>query len=185
MLLFSGLGNPGDKYAKTKHNAGFWILDKLAEKKGKPFKPGNGQYVFMEDNKNEIIFMKPTTGMNKSGLALKQVVKQYGLKTSDICIIVDDVDLPLGKLRIKPKGGDGGHRGLENIIYHLKSIEFPRIRFGIGTSENMRPAESYVLKPFSKKEVPLVNESVNRAVDAVENIYLNGLSFTMNYINKG
>ena len=185
MMLFSGLGNPGDKYAKTKHNAGFWILDKLAEKKGKPFKPGNGQYVFMEDNKNEIIFMKPTTGMNKSGLALKQVVKQYGFKTSDICIIVDDVDLPLGKLRIKPKGGDGCHRGLENIIYHLKSTEFPRIRFGIGTSENMRPAESYVLKPFSKKEALLVNESVNRAVDAVENIYLNGLSFTMNYINKG
>ena len=184
-MLFSGLGNPGDKYAKTKHNAGFWILDKLAEKKGKPFKPGNGQYVFMEDNKNEIIFMKPTTGMNKSGLALKQVANQYGLKASDICIIVDDVDLPLGKLRIKPKGGDGCHRGLENIIYHLKSIEFHRIRFGIGTSENMRPAESYVLKPFSKKEVTLVNESVNRAVDAVENIYLNGLSFTMNYINKG
>ena len=185
MLLFSGLGNPGDKYAKTKHNAGFWILDKLAVKKGKSFKPGNGQYVFMEDNKNEIIFMKPTTGMNKSGLALKQVANQYGLKTSDICVIVDDVDLPLGKLRIKPKGGDGCHRGLENIIYHLKSIKFPRIRFGIGTSENMRPAESYVLKPFSKKEIPIVNESVNRAVDAVENIYLNGLSFTMNYINKG
>ncbi len=185
MRLFSGLGNPGEKYAKTKHNAGFWILDKLAEKKGKPFKPGNGQYVFLEDNKNGIIFMKPTTGMNKSGLALRQAVNQYGLKVSDICIIVDDVDLPLGKLRIKPKGGDGCHRGLENIIYHLKSIEFSRIRFGIGTSENMRPAESYVLKPFLKKEVPLVNESVNRAVDAVENIYLNGLSFTMNYINKG
>ena len=83
----------------------FGFLDKLAEKKGKPFKPGNGQYVFMEDNKNEIIFMKPTTGMNKSGLALKQVANQYRLKTSDICVIVDDVDLPLGKLRIKPKGG--------------------------------------------------------------------------------
>ena len=184
-MLFSGLGNPGDEYAKTKHNAGFWILDKLAEKKGKPFKPGNGQYVFMEDDKNEIIFMKPTTGMNKSGLALKQVANQYGLKASDICIIVDDVDLPLGKLRIKPKGGDGCHRGLENIIYHLKSIEFPRIRFGIGTSENMRPAENYVLKPFSKKHIPLVNESVDRAVDALEHICLNGLSYTMNYINKG
>ena len=129
--------------------------------------------------------MKPTTGMNKSGLALKQVANQYRLKVSDICVIVDDVDLPLGKLRIKPKGGDGCHRGLESIIYHLKSIEFPRIRFGIGTSENMRPAESYVLKPFSKKETFLVNESVNKAVEAVENIYLNGLSFTMNYINKG
>ena len=185
MILFSGLGNPGNKYAKTKHNAGFWILDKLAEKKGKSFKPGNGQYVFIEDYKNGIIFMKPTTGMNKSGLALKQIANQYGLTASDIYIIIDDVDLPLGKLRIKPKGGSGCHRGLENIIYHLKSIEFPRIRFGIGTSENMRPAESYVLKPFKKKETPLVNETVNRSVDAIENIYLNGLSYTMNYINKG
>ena len=185
MMLFSGLGNPGNKYTKTKHNAGFWILDKLAEIKGKPFKPGNGEYVFIEDKKNGIIFMKPTTGMNKSGLALKQVANQYRLTTSDICIIVDDIDLPLGKLRIKPKGGDGCHRGLENIIYHLKSTEFPRIRFGIGTSENMRPAESYVLKPFSKKEIPIVDESVNRAVDAIENICLNGLSYTMNYINKG
>ena len=185
MILFSGLGNPGYKYAKTKHNAGFWILDRLAEKKGKSFKPGNGQYVFVEDSKNGIIYMKPTTGMNKSGLALKQVVNQYSLTVSDIHVIVDDIDLPLGKLRIKPKGGDGCHRGLENIIYHLDSIKFPRIRFGIGTSENMRPAESYVLKPFSKEEVPLVNESVERAVDAIESIHINGLSHTMNYINKG
>ena len=184
-MLFSGLGNPGDEYAKTKHNAGFWILDKLAEKKGKSFKPGNGQYVSMEDNKNEIIFMKPTTGMNKSGLALKQVADQFCIAISDIYIVVDDIDLPLGKLRIKPKGGDGCHRGLENIIYHLKSTEFPRIRFGIGTSENMRPAENYVLKPFSKNHISLVNESVDRAVDALEHICLNGLSYTMNYVNRG
>ena len=98
---------------------------------------------------------------------------------------MDDVDLPLGTLRIRTKGGDGCHRGMMDIIRRLGSNNIARIRFGIGTSENMRPAESYVLKPFSKKEVPLVNESVNRAVGAVENIYLNGLSFTMNYINKG
>ena len=185
MILFFGLGNPGDRYANTKHNAGFWVLDKLAKKIGKSFKPGDGNFVFINDEKNGIIFIKPTTGMNKSGLALRQVVKQYQLLLSDVFVVLDDVDLPLGKLRIKPKGGDGCHRGLENIIYHLNSTDFPRIRFGIGTNENMRPAESYVLRPFPKKEIPLVNQSINTAVSAIENIYSNGLHFTMNYINKG
>ena len=158
-------------------------LDKLAERNGKSFKPGNGEYVFIEDNKTGIILMKPTTGMNKSGLALK-AVNQYGLKLSDICVILDDVDLPLGKLKSNQKV-EMVARGLENIIYHLNSIDFPRIRFGIGTNKSMRPAENYVLRPFLKMEMPLVEQSVDKAVDAVENIYLKGLNFTMNYINKG
>ena len=102
-----------------------------------------------------------------------------------ICIIVDDVDLPLGRIRIKPKGGDGSHRGLENIIYTLRTDRFPRLRYGIGTDEQMRPAESYVLKPFkNEKEKSFSIEAIKKAADALDSFIFNGLNKTMNIYNS-
>ena len=183
MIAFIGLGNVGDKYANTKHNAGFWIIDEWAKKHNVSFKPGNGEYLFGEHDKWKIIIVKPTTGMNNSGIAVKEIMNKWGLENSDLYVVMDDVDLPLGVIRIKPKGGDGCHRGLENIIYHLYSNEFSRIKFGIGTEENMRPSEHYVLKPFKNEKKLIVKQTIKKAVDALDSIFLNGLSYTMNHFN--
>lgn len=183
MIAFIGLGNSGSRYQKTKHNAGFWVIDKWAERHKLQFKPGKGEYLFAQSKKNKVILVKPTSGMNNSGVAVKEIMSQWRLNNSDLHLIIDDVDLPLGTIRVKPKGGDGCHRGLENIIYHLNSNEFPRIRFGIGSEENMRPAEQYVLKPFKKEKIKYVNASIDKAVEVLDNIVINGLGHTMNHFN--
>ena len=183
MIAFIGLGNPGSQYQKTKHNAGFWVVDKWAEKHNLKFKPVRGEYLFAQSKKQEVILVKPISGMNNSGVAVKEVMIHWSLNNSDLHLIIDDVDLPLGKIRVKPKGGDGCHRGMENIIYHLNSNRFPRIRFGIGSEENMRPAEQYVLKPFKKEKFKDVNDSVGKAVEILDSIVINGLGHTMNRFN--
>ena len=183
MIAFIGLGNSGSRYQRTKHNAGFWVIDKWAERHNLQFKLGQGEYLFAQSKKNKVILVKPTSGMNNSGVIVKEIMSQWRLNNSDLHLIIDDVDLPLGKIRVKPKGGDGCHRGLESIIYHLNSNKFPRIRFGIGSEENMRPAEQYVLKPFKKEKIKDVNASIDKAVEVLDNIVINGLGHTMNYFN--
>ena len=183
MIAFIGLGNPGNKYADTKHNAGFWILDEMASRYKISFKPGRGDYV-VAMKPNKFLLFKPSTGMNNSGHAVQDISSSWDMITKDICIIVDDVDLPLGVVRLKPGGGDGSHRGLESIIYSLNTNEFPRLRFGIGTDEKMRPAENYVLKPFNSKDQKTSAEAVKKAADALDSILFNGLEKTMNTVNS-
>lgn len=184
MIAFVGLGNPGDNYANTKHNAGFWVVEEFAKRRKISFEPSTGDYLFAFQKRQELLLIKPTTGMNRSGLAVRGAVRQWSLLPRDIYIIVDDVDLPLGSVRIRPRGGDGCHRGLENVIYHMRSDEFPRVRLGIGTDENMRPAEKYVLKPFCKNNEQEAKAMVKRGADALENILIRGINYTMNHFNS-
>ena len=184
MIAFIGLGNPGDKYANTKHNAGFWVVDELVRRQKLSFKPGKGSYVFAQHKRREVVIVKPTTGMNRSGNAVKEVANLWTLLPSDIHVILDDVDLPLGSIRIRPKGGDGCHRGMESIIYQLQSDLFPRVRLGIGTDENMRPAEKFVLKPFRTNDEPEAKTMVKRGADALENLLIRGINHTMNHYNS-
>jgi len=182
-FAFIGLGNPGEKYALTKHNAGFWILDELASRYKISFKPSKGDYVIASKS-DKLMLFKPTTGMNNSGKAVRDISDSWNFMAKEIFIILDDVDLPLGALRIKPKGGDGSHRGLESVIYSLHTNEFPRLRFGIGTDEEMRPAEQYVLKPFRSDDQRNALEAVKRAADALDSIFFNGIGSTMNRFNS-
>lgn len=184
MIAFVGLGNPGNEYADTKHNAGFWVVDELARRWGCRFTPGTGDYVFAETKNRDALLMKPTTGMNVSGRAVKHFVNEFDIFLSDLHIVVDDVDLPLGKIRIRPKGGDGCHRGMESVIYSLVNSEFPRLRFGVAAGDQKRPAEAYVLKPFRKKDRADANKSIQIAADAVESIIRNGINKTMNHFNS-
>ena len=183
MTAFIGLGNPGEKYARTKHNAGFWILDEMASRYKISFKPGKGDYVIASKS-DKLLLFKPITGMNNSGKAVRDISDSWNLMAKEIFIILDDVDLPLGSLRIKPKGGDGSHRGLESVIYSLDTNEFPRLRFGIGTDEEMRPAEEYVLKPFRSDDQRTASGAVKRAVDALDSVLFNGIEKTMNRVNS-
>ena len=183
MISFIGLGNPGNKYENTKHNAGFWVLDELSRRWKTTFKPGKGEYFFMEEKSWNILLIKPTTGMNNSGIAVKDIVKNWNINLSELYLIIDDVDLPLGKIRIRTKGGDGCHRGMESVIYHLGNNRFPRIRFGIATDDKLRPAENYVLKSFNKINQVLASEMIVKTADAVESIIHNGVVKSMNLFN--
>ena len=184
MITFVGLGNTGHEYSKTKHNAGFWVVDELARRWKINFQPGQGQYVFAEDKKRSFLLVKPIIGMNGSGIPVKDVVHRWGIDLSELFIILDDVDLPLGSIRIRPKGGDGCHRGMESVIYQLGNTHFPRIRFGIAVEgEKLRPSEKYVLKPFKKKDSVLADEKIVDTANAVESILRNGLNKTMNNFN--
>ena len=184
MIAFIGLGNIGDQYADTKHNAGFWVMDEVAQRQRLSFNLGKGHYVFAHQTRRKFLLVKPTTGMNSSGNAVLEVVQRWNLFHQDIVAVVDDVDLPLGSIRIRPKGGDGCHHGMKNIIYQLQSDQFPRIRLGIGTDDNMRPAENFVLKPFRSKDRDTVTEMVQTGADVIDNILIHGLNKTMSRFNS-
>ena len=184
MIVFVGLGNVGEEYKNTKHNAGFWIIDEMASRYNIPFSSEGGDYIIASKS-DKFRLVKPITGMNRSGNAISQLIKSKNILPEQICIVLDDVDLPLGKIRIKPKGGNGSHRGLESIICLLNTDKIPRLRFGIGTDEEMRPSENYVLKPFNNnKDKSLSSESVKNAADALDSIVFNGLDKTMNIYNS-
>lgn len=183
MIAFIGLGNPGAKYELTKHNAGYWVVDELARRWKIKFKAGKGDFVYAEKKHKKLLLAKPTSGMNVSGLAVKSIVNEWQIDIENLFVIVDDVDLPLGAMRIRPKGGDGCHRGMESVIYHLENDQFPRLRFGIQTSEQTRPAEKFVLKPFRNQDLPDAREMVIRMAEAVETILYEGLNKAMNKFN--
>ena len=182
MIALIGLGNVGEKFKDTKHNAGFWVVDEMANRHNVSFKPAQGDYV-IASKPDKFFLIKPTTGMNRSGIAVKEIMDSKNMLINQIYIIFDDVDLPLGKIRIKPSGGDGCHKGMESIIYRLGTNKFPRIRFGIASGKNLRPSEKYVLKNFRENDQVLANEVIVRTSDAVESIVNNGLSKTMNQYN--
>ncbi len=184
MIAFIGLGNVGDSYTTTKHNAGFWVVNELARRMNLAFKPGKGDFVYAQKKRGDLLLAKPTTGMNVSGLAVRAIKDQWSLALEDIHVIVDDVDLSLGSLRIRPHGGDGSHRGMESVIYQLGDDRFPRLRIGIKTSEITRPAEKFVLKPFRKEDQLLAEDMVQRTADAAETILRQGLQTAMNKYNR-
>ena len=159
------------------------MIDELCKRWKMDLMPGDGQYLFAENFDKKIVLVKPSTGMNNSGIIIKSLIEKWDLKLENLYIIFDDVDLPLGKIRIKPSGGDGCHKGMESIIYRLGTDNFPRIRFGIASGNNLRPSEKYVLKNFRSEDQTVANEVIVKASDAIESILHNGLSKTMNQYN--
>tara|TARA_Y100000590_G_scaffold454426_1_gene601226 strand:+ start:1674 stop:2243 length:570 start_codon:yes stop_codon:yes gene_type:complete len=183
MKLIVGLGNPGDNYSLTKHNFGFWIVDELVKQRSLKYKAGKGEYVFAKDN--QYIFIKPTNFMNNSGIAIKQAVNYYNIKSDDsIIVIYDDIDIKLGNIRFRPTGSDGGHNGIKSIIYHLKTDIFTRLKIGIGTNMQMRPSEKYVLKAFPENLINKVEEVISHATDAINYYLEHGIQESMNNFNK-
>ena len=183
MNLIIGLGNPGLQYRLTKHNFGFWIIDRLIEKRSLKIKAGKGDYLYAKDNK--YIFVKPTGYMNNSGISIKQLLNYYCTNSvGNILIIYDDIDINLGNIRFKSDGSDGGHQGIKSIIYHLETDVFNRLKIGIATEKEMRPSEKYVLKPFSKENKEIVKEVIHMAADSINYYLQHGISSSMNKYNK-
>lgn len=165
--MILGIGNPGMKYAKTRHNIGFAVVDHIVSFMNLHFQPSTlrGWISQAKIEKVEFLLIKPDTYVNLSGQCAQAVLSQYQLPPSSLLVVVDDMALPTGTLRMRKKGTSGGHNGLESIIASLGTIEFPRLRIGIGNCENPDKAQ-YVLAPFTLEEEKLMSEVIPKAGEA-------------------
>ncbi|KAB2834668.1 MAG: aminoacyl-tRNA hydrolase [Candidatus Brocadia sp.] len=184
MKILVGLGNPGEKYLKTRHNFGFMVIDRLAwhletECSQKKFQSFFGKKTVEAE---EVVLIKPQTFMNMSGVAVKEAVAFYKCALQELMIVCDDLDLPLGKIRLRRNGGCGGHRGLESIANSLGTSEFPRLKIGIGRPLT-REASNYVLSPFSGDEESEAQESVEKACQVLKTWIFEGIEACMNKFN--
>ncbi len=191
--LFVGLGNPGEKYEKTRHNIGFMAIQQLAYKKGVAFRKNKNlcsQIAKVGLGNDQINLVMPQTYMNESGKAIRAALDWFNLATTQLLVIVDDMDLPLGQLRLRVQGGSGGHNGLRSTIQHLNTQEFCRLRIGIGspissTSEERKlMSVSHVLGKFSKREIPIVNEVLKEVIFSLDLIQRLGVNIAGNHINS-
>lgn len=185
MYIVVGLGNPGDKYRYTKHNIGFMTVDYFAAAHkiniGKiKHKAVIGEGMIGEE---KVVLVKPQTYMNVSGESVVEVLNWYKVAPSNLIVIYDDVDIPVGKIRIRPFGSSGTHNGMKSIIYLIGSDQFPRIRVGIGKQPDYMDLGDYVLGKFGDAEIPAMEESVKKASLAIEEMIKKGISSAMNKYN--
>lgn len=182
--LIVGLGNPGWRYKKTRHNIGFMVIDRLRKKLSVSRKRHDLAKIWTGD-KNDVTLAKPTTFMNASGMAVEALLEESALPVDRCLIVYDDLDLPLGKIRIRAKGSAGGHRGVASIIDYLETEHFPRLRCGIRTAEiNNTDTVSYVLGRFKKTDRDSFSGMIDQAVRAVEMFISDGLEKSMNQYNR-
>ncbi|NLW29726.1 MAG: aminoacyl-tRNA hydrolase [Erysipelothrix sp.] len=184
MKLIVGLGNPGRTYAKTRHNTGFLVIDKLCEYYGvslseKKFK---NNYIKFKVNQQDVILTQPQTFMNLSGEAVSQLANYFKVETNQILVISDDLDLPVGKVRFRKSGNDGGQRGVRNIIERLNTKEFNRCRIGIG-NDKLIPTADYVLGKVEKENQELYEQSLNHAMKGIIEWINSDIVTTMNLYN--
>ena len=182
--LIVGLGNPGRKYAGNRHSVGFQCLDRLAEAWGLPFSRRKHKALLAQGEIAglKVILAKPQTFMNLSGDAVERLARFYKLPPENILVIYDDLDLPLGRVRLRPEGGSGGHKGMKSIVEHLGTNGFPRLRVGIGRPTHGDPVD-YVLDDFAPDEQIAIEEAYERVVSTVELWLTEGIATAMNRYN--
>ncbi|MCS6770555.1 MAG: aminoacyl-tRNA hydrolase [Kiritimatiellae bacterium] len=185
MKLIVGLGNPGREYEGTRHNVGFDVVDELARRLGLSFRKSwrfTGELAEGMLEGCALLLFKPSTFMNRSGEAVAPLVRKKGIAPADLIVAVDDVDLPLGRLRLRKSGGAGGHNGLKSLIAHLGTEAFPRVRIGIGRDAE-RDTVEHVLGRFGSTERPVIEEAIRRAADAIAVALREGWDQAMNRFN--
>ncbi|MCD6382025.1 MAG: aminoacyl-tRNA hydrolase [Candidatus Hydrothermae bacterium] len=181
-LFLIGLGNPDKLYFETRHNVGWMFIDFVSRERGIPLKAGRGEYLIGE--KEGIYLVKPLTYMNLSGIAVRQVVERYRIEDlKELVIVHDDADMDFGKLRMRLKGGSGGHKGIESVIYHLMTDEFPRLKIGIGRGEG-QDLRDYVLSPFGEEEKQALPSIFSKALKGRLMYREKGPEAAMNFINS-
>lgn len=183
-LLLVGIGNPGEKYEGTRHNVGFMLIDLLAERAGIRLNDKRKDVVLGQGsiNNRSVVLAQPRTFVNKSGIAARYLTARFKTKPADMLVLIDDLDLPVGKMRLRKSGGSGGHNGLNSINADLGTQEFPRLRIGIG-----RPTQGaikHVLGGFAGEEATLLKETLERAAIAVEDWVEHGTDYAMNHHNQ-
>lgn len=183
MKAVFGIGNPGKKYINTRHNVGFVVVDKLSEKLKKDFKPGKGSYWYFSEE-NQFLVVKPTTYVNKSGTAFVEILKYFNLNIEDVLVVTDDINLDIGKVRLRSSGSDGGHNGLKDIIFNTLDDNFPRLRFGIGNNFQHGFMPDYVLGEFSPDENEIISKSFEFSMDLSYYFLTEGYEGSLKFYNK-
>jgi peptidyl-tRNA hydrolase, PTH1 family len=186
MKLIVGLGNPGRRYRETRHNVGFAVVDLLADRHGAAYEGAPGEALMARLRSvgpGGTLLVKPLTFMNLSGPAVSDVARYFRVDLPDVLVVADDVNLPLGKLRARPGGSDGGHKGFRSIIGQFGSQEFPRLRVGVGRGDSRRDLADHVLAGFDADERPVIGAAIERAADAIELFASDGIEAVMNRFN--
>lgn len=185
MALIVGLGNPGTEYADTRHNIGFKLVDRLANKLTITLKKGSGLF-FMGTGQfkgRKLTLVKPTTFMNNSGRAVKKALGKTGEHPEQCLVCYDDIHLETGRIRLKPSGSAGGHNGVADIINQLQTRDFPRLRIGIGNDFSRGRQSDYVLSPFTLDQEPVMEEALEVASEAILTFLRGGIEQAMNQFN--
>lgn len=184
-FLIAALGNIGAEYHGTRHNVGFDVADALAAKHGVPFQSGRlADIAEIRFRGKLLILIKPTTYMNLSGKAVKYWLDKEKVPMEHLLVILDDIAIPLSKLRLRASGSDGGHNGLKSIQESLVSTDYPRLRFGIGGNYPKGRQVEFVLGKWSADEVPVVQKKIAAAAEVIESFAVRGLAIAMNEVNK-
>ena len=186
MRVIFGIGNPGKRYTDTRHNIGFILLDYFVNVSNLEFVPSKGDYYqaegVLEDQK--FLLVKPATYMNLSGVAAADVFNNYNINIEDILVAGDDINLPLGQIRIRQSGGDGGHNGIKSIIYHLNSNQFPRLRYGIGRNFASGEMANYVLSRFDPDEIKQISPSFKFCSELFSEFIKGGYKQLLDFYSK-
>ena len=187
MKLIVGLGNPGIEYQFTPHNLGFLAVDRIAEQCGVVVNNRHcrAQTARARIGNEDVVLAKPETYMNLSGMSVRELVEKYEAQpASDLVVLYDELDLPFGTLRVRPRGRSAGHNGVESVIGALGTQEFMRIRMGVGPEHPVADGARYVLSQFKKAQYPVVNQVLDAAADAVKVILAEGIQAAMNRFNR-
>lgn len=184
-FLIAGLGNPGREFTQNRHNVGFMLLNRLSARLGERFARVESRALVAKSTYlgERVILIKPQTYMNDSGKVVGSLVRFYKISLENLLVAYDDVDLPLGILRLRPAGGSAGQKGMGSIIQILGTDEFPRLRIGTGRPPGSMEAADYVLQDFPSDEIELLDVTLNRAVDAILTFLQHGLEHAMNLFN--
>ncbi len=185
MYLIVGLGNPGSKYARNRHNIGFRVVDALADRFNCEIETDKHKGLIGKGviGGEKVIFAKPLTYMNLSGECVRSVVDFYKIPVENVIVVFDDISLDVGKLRIRKKGSAGGHNGIKSIIAHLGSDAFPRLKFGVGDKPKGMDLADYVLGNFSAEDEGILRDAIIRACDGIESMVTEGCDAAMNKYN--
>jgi len=186
MHLIVGLGNPLKKYKGSRHNLGFAVVEKLAIalQSESPSQKHHSLFTVSSYKGNKVLLAQPLTYMNRSGLAVSELLRYYRVSPEDLLVIYDDLDLPPGVIRLKGRGGSAGHRGIQSIINSLDRSDFPRLRIGIGKPPPFMETPDYVLQPITGPDKELIENALDRAVDAALAFVSEGLEAAMNLYNQ-
>jgi len=185
MMVIAGLGNPGARFENTRHNVGFVTIDRFAEKHGIAVRRLKCKALTGEGNVRgeKVLLVKPQTFMNESGVSLREIVAFYKLEPGQIAVVYDDIDIPVGTLRIRQQGSAGTHNGMRSVIYQLGFDDFPRFRVGIGADRGQIPLRDFVLSGFAADEAGPMRDTIDRCVDALEELLSGGIEKTMQQYN--
>lgn len=186
MWLVVGLGNPGEEYAGTRHNAGFMLVERTARAWGAKFggRTCRARTAVVRRTAGDVILALPRTFMNRSGLAVRAILESRGILPEHLVVVYDDLDIPLGEVRVRKKGSPGTHKGMISVVNEVRTRDFPRIRIGIGPLPGRWDASDYVLAPFGRDELALLESGLADAGEALEMILAGGIERAMTRFNR-